>query len=182
MNSNLDPFRLLFGGPGLRCGADETQKLNFDVLVLFSKSNACISVDVVCLLKSILKSCSAEIWPGRFQPSICVLPFLGCCTPSRFLGFTPATQDRYAAPAAVLFPELRCGALPVGPEQAQVMCRNFTLTFPSKQNQILLGLLRVGVARMNINDTASVVLPLRFIPIYSYLFIFTHITEAGPGP
>ena len=108
MTSNLDPFKWLFGGPGLRCGPNDALKLNFDVVAVFSKRNPVISTDFAHPLERISRSCSAGIWFRRFNLSIGVWPLLWRCTPSRFFDFTHATQDRYTAPAAFLFPELRC--------------------------------------------------------------------------
>ena len=56
MTSNLDPFRWLFGGPGLPCGPNGTPKLNFDVLDVFLVRNPPISVDFVRPLKRISRS------------------------------------------------------------------------------------------------------------------------------
>ena len=45
MKSNLQPFRWLFGGPGLHCGPNHAPKLNLDILDIFPKRNPFISVD-----------------------------------------------------------------------------------------------------------------------------------------
>ena len=45
MTSNLEPFRCLFGGPGLHCGPKNAPEFNFDVLGTFPKRNPVIPVD-----------------------------------------------------------------------------------------------------------------------------------------